>query len=100
MLEITKQQDGSHLTIALSGRLDTDTAPGFDKDVSNMPEEVTDFTLDLADLAYISSAGLRVLLRASKIMDARGGTFVCTNASDLIKETFEMTGLMDILTVE
>jgi len=98
-MKITKKQDGSALVIALEGRLDTTTAPDLEKELKTSLDGVTDLTLDLTDLDYISSAGLRVLLSAHKTMMKQGQMKV-TNASEIVKEVFDVTGFSDILNIE
>ncbi|MBQ3303723.1 MAG: STAS domain-containing protein [Clostridia bacterium] len=98
-MKINKKQDGSKLVIALEGRLDTTTAPDLEKELKTSLDGVTDLTLDLTNLDYISSAGLRVLLSTHKTM-MKQGQMKLTNASDIVKEVFEVTGFSDILTIE
>ncbi len=98
-MKITKKQDGSALVIVLEGRLDTTTAPDLEKELKTSLDGVTDLTLDLTDLDYISSAGLRVLLSAHKTMMKQGQMKV-TNASEIVKEVFDVTGFSDILNIE
>ncbi len=98
-MKITKKQDGSALVIALEGRLDTTTAPDLEKELKTSLDGVTDLTLDLTNLDYISSAGLRVLLSAHKTM-MKQGQMKLTNASEIVREVFEVTGFCDILTIE
>ncbi len=98
-MKITKKQDGSALVIALEGRLDTTTAPDLEKELKTSLDGVTDLTLDLTNLDYISSAGLRVLLSTHKTMMKQGQMKV-TNASEIVREVFEVTGFCDILTIE
>ncbi|MBO6165412.1 MAG: STAS domain-containing protein [Butyrivibrio sp.] len=99
MLNIEKKSDGKNLSFALSGRLDTTTAPDLEKEVKENIEGVEKLDFDFSDLAYISSAGLRVLLSAQKIMNKQGEMIV-KNCSDEIKDIFEVTGFSDILTIE
>ncbi|MBR6403983.1 MAG: STAS domain-containing protein [Eubacterium sp.] len=99
MLNIEKKLDGKNLSFALSGRLDTTTAPDLEKEVKENIEGVEKLDFDFSDLAYISSAGLRVLLSAQKIMNKQG-EMVVKNCSEEIKEIFEVTGFSDILTIE
>ena len=99
MLHINKQPEGSSLTIALAGRLDKTTAQVLEKGLKESLDGVTALTIDLAELEYISSAGLRVLLSAQKTMNGQG-SMVIRNASEAVKEIFEVTGFSDILTVE
>ena len=99
-MEIKKQLDGSKLTVALSGRLDTTTAPKFEEQLKSSLSGVTDLTLDFSELDYISSAGLRVLLSAQKSLNASKGTMRVTGANEIVKEIFDVTGFSDILTIE
>ena len=99
MLNIGKEKNGSELTVALAGRLDTTTAPDLERELKDALEGVTKVTMDLKELEYISSAGLRVLLSAQKVMN-RQGSMVVKNASEVVKEIFEVTGFTDILTIE
>ena len=98
-MTINKKQDGSALVVALEGRLDTTTAPELEQELKNSLDGVTDLTLDLAKLDYISSAGLRVLLSAHKTMMKQGQMKVI-NASEIVKEVFDVTGFCDILNIE
>ncbi|MCR5407437.1 MAG: STAS domain-containing protein [Lachnospiraceae bacterium] len=99
MLNINKDADGSKLTIGLQGRLDTTTAPQLDEEVKQLQDKVTDLNFDMTDLQYISSAGLRVLLSAQKLMNKQGSMTI-TNVSPEIMEIFDVTGFCDILTIK
>lgn len=98
-MEITKKQNGSALTIALEGRLDTMTSPQLEAELRSAVDGVTDLTFDLEKLVYISSAGLRVLLSAQKVMNKQGKMTI-RNASQEIMEIFDVTGFVDILNIE
>ncbi len=98
-MTINKTLDGGKLTVALEGRLDTTTAPELEKELKASYEGLTGLEFDLTKLDYISSAGLRVLLSAQKVMNKQGG-MVVRNANDDIKEIFDVTGFSDILTIE
>ena len=98
-MKIEKTRAGSELTIALEGRLDTTTAPQLEAELKSSLDGVTALTFDFANLEYISSAGLRVLLSAQKIMN-RQGEMKVTHVGDIILEIFEVTGFTDILTIE
>ena len=98
MLNINKTVDGDTLVIALEGRLDTTTAPQLESEVKSSLEGVKELVIDTADLAYISSAGLRVLLSAQKTMNKQG-SMVVKNVSEEINEIFDVTGFSDILTI-
>lgn len=93
-------KDGNCLTISPVGRLDTNTAPELSASIDENIEGVTDLTFDFKELDYISSAGLRTLLATQKKINSVSGKMVIKNANDIIKEAFEITGFMDILTVE
>ena len=99
MLSIEKKTNASELTVALTGRLDTTTAPELEKELKASLDGVTALTIDMTGLEYISSAGLRVLLSAQKIMNKRGEMKV-THVGETIMEIFEVTGFSDILTIE
>ena len=98
-MELTKEAKGSALNIALDGRLDTTTAPQLEAEISGGLEGITDLTIDMAKLVYVSSAGLRVLLKAQKIMNKQGKMTV-KNASQEIREIFEVTGFDELLNIE
>ena len=99
MLNIEKKTNGNELTVTLTGRLDTTTAPELEKELKENLDDVTVLVIDMAALEYISSAGLRVLLSAQKIM-SRQGEMKVTHVSETIMEIFEVTGFSDILTIE
>ena len=99
MLNITKFREAKSLKITLEGRFDTGTAPQIEEVVRTELADVETLIFDFAKLEYISSAGLRVLLAAQKIMNKQG-RMVVKNVSDEVKEIFEVTGFTDILTLE
>jgi len=98
-MTITKTGSGNALCLALEGRLDTTTAPQLEATLKESLDGVAELTLDMKELAYLSSAGLRVLLGAQKQMNKQG-KMVLTNVCDTIMEVFEVTGFADILTIE
>lgn len=98
-MEINKKTEGTSLTVALSGRLDTITAPQLEAELKKGLKGVTDLAFDLSALTYISSAGLRVLLSAQKVMN-RQGDMVIRGANEDLMEIFEVTGFIDILHIE
>ncbi len=99
MLNIEKIASAAELKIALTGRLDTTTAPELESTINESLDGVEQLLFDFENLDYISSAGLRVLLSAQKIMNKQGEMKVI-NCCDEIKEIFEVTGFADILTIE
>ena len=98
-MTITKELNGADLTIALEGRLDTMTAPELEAEIKQSLGNAESLTLDFSKLEYISSAGLRVLLSAHKMMSSKGGMKV-TKVNEIVREVFEVTGFADILTIE
>ena len=98
-MNINTRMDGSRLTIGLEGRLDTGSAPQLEGVLRETLRGVTELEMDFAQLAYISSAGLRVLLSAMKLMKKQG-SMVVRNVNETVMEVFEITGFADMLTIE
>lgn len=98
-MTIEKTVNGTELTVTLSGRLDTTTAPQLETELKESIDGVEHLVLDFAALEYLSSAGLRVLLSAQKIMNKQG-SMVVRNVNETIAEIFEVTGFCDVLTIE
>ena len=98
-MDVIKKENGSNLTVAVVGRLDTTTAPQLEGELKASFASCEEMELDFSDLEYISSAGLRVVLAAHKAMNAKGGLKV-THVKPDIMEVFEITGFSDILTIE
>ena len=98
-MNIEKKLEGTTLTIALEGRLDTTTSPDLEETLAASLDGATELVFDFAKLDYLSSAGLRVLLSAQKRMN-RQGSMKLVRVNDAVKEVFEITGFSDFLTVE
>ena len=98
-MTIEKIANNSELTVVLEGRLDTITAPQLETALKESLEGVQKLVLDFKALEYISSAGLRVLLMAQKVMNKQG-TMVIRNVNETISEVFDITGFADLLTIE
>ena len=98
-MNISINKNESALTVAVSGRLDTTTAPELDNAIKTSIEGVSELLIDFAALEYISSAGLRVILSTQKIMNKQG-SMVIKNVNETVREVFEITGFADILTIE
>ena len=98
-MKITKKQVDTKLELSLDGRLDTTTAPELERELQTSLDSASELTLDLEKLDYISSAGLRVLLSAHKVMSKKGGMKI-VNANEIVSEVFDVTGFADILTIE
>ena len=99
MLNITKKIENTSAVFALEGRLDTVTAPELEAALKEVLNGLTELTLDFEKLEYISSAGLRVLLSAQQTMTKQGVMRV-THVNETIMEIFEVTGFIDIITIE
>lgn len=97
-MTIDKKAEGGKLTLALTGRLDTMTAPMLEAELKNSLTGADSLLLDISQLEYISSAGLRVLLFAHKAMSGKGGMQV-SGANELVREVFEVTGFADVLNI-
>ena len=98
-MTIDKQINGSELTLTLNGRLDTTTAPELEAVIKDSIAGITNLVMDFAELEYLSSAGLRVILSAQKTMNKQG-EMVIRNVNETINEVFEITGFIDILTIQ
>ena len=98
-MTIEIKRSAEEITIELAGRLDTTTAPALEKTITDDVADVMNLVLNLKELEYISSAGLRVLLAAQKKLQNTGSMKV-THVCEEIMEVFEMTGFVDILTIE
>ncbi len=98
-MNIQKTLEGTTLTIALDGRLDTTTSPELEETLASSLDGATALVFDFAKLDYLSSAGLRVLLSAQKRMNKQG-SMKLVHVNDAVKEVFDITGFADFLTVE
>ena len=100
MLNVNKIIDGERAVFELNGRLDTITSPQLEREMQESLGSVLYLTLDCADLEYISSAGLRVLLEAQTNMAIRSGELKLIHVGEVIMKVFEVTGFTDILAIE
>ena len=98
-MTIEKKINGEALTLIVSGRLDTQTAPELEAKLDSVLTGLKELTFDMTNLEYVSSAGLRVILKAQKAMNAQG-SMKLTGVNDSIMEVFDITGFLDILTIE
>lgn len=100
-MNIRKTKDGNEITLMLTGRLDTTTAPQLETQIHESIEGAEKMILDFEELEYLSSAGLRVLLGAHKTFMKRGtGGLIIRHVNETIHEVFEITGFLDILNIE
>ena len=98
-MTINKNIDGGKLTVAVEGRLDTTTAPQLESELRSSVAGISELVFDFENLNYISSAGLRVLISAQKVMNKQGEMKI-VNVKPEIMEIFDVTGFVDILTIE
>ena len=98
-MTIEKKINGEAVTLIVSGRLDTQTAPELENELDNILSGLKELTFDMTNLEYVSSAGLRVILKAQKAMNTQG-SMKLTGVNDSIMEVFDITGFLDILTIE
>lgn len=99
MFNVDKKTEGKNLTLSLYGKLDTTTAPELEEVITNELTGIENLVFDISSLEYISSAGLRVLLSAQKVMTIQG-SMVIKGVSEEIAEIFEVTGFNNIFTIE
>lgn len=98
-MQITAQKEDGRLTVFVSGRVDTVSAPELEQYIVEHTQGVQELVLDLKDMNYTSSAGLRVILKAQKMMSRQGSMKLVHVQSDVM-DVFDMTGFSDILTIE
>ena len=98
-MTIERIANGAAVTLKIAGRLDTSTAPALEAAVDGCTAEVKELILDCGALEYVSSAGLRVILKAQKLMNAQG-SMKLTRVNETVMEVFDITGFADILTIE
>ena len=98
-MTIEKKINGEAVILTVSGRLDTQTAPELESELDATLPGIKELKFDMTNLEYISSAGLRVILKAQKAMNAQGAMKL-TGVNDSIMEVFDITGFLDILTIE
>ena len=98
-MTITKTQEGTKLTVAIEGELNTNTAPDLEKEFETCLDGITSLVIDAQNMEYISSAGLRALFGAAEVMQENGDMCVI-NSSEEVRNVFEVTGFVDIIDVK
>ena len=96
-MTINVERDFELVTLEITGRLDTTTAPNLESVINELSEDTKELIFDMSGIEYISSAGIRVLLGANKKMNLNQGTMRIEKANDIVREVFEMTGLSQLL---
>jgi anti-sigma B factor antagonist len=99
-MEIRKEKNGNALILHLSGKLAIKEAQALDQVIRTELSGITDLTLDMTEVPYISSAGLRVLIIAQNMMDEVGGTLTITHVSEMVGSVLELTGFSDFMKIE
>lgn len=99
-MDIIKNYNEKELTLAIEGRIDTITSQELDKEINAELGNFDSLTMDLTDLEYISSAGLRVLIATQKKLKSDDIPFVIKNVNDTVGEIFRMSGFDKILKIE
>lgn len=99
-MEIRKEKNGNVLILHLSGKLAIKESQALDQVVRTELSGITDLTLDMTEVPYISSAGLRVLIIAQNMMDEAGGTLTITHVSEMVGSVLELTGFSDFMKIE
>ena len=98
MLDITINKEAAKATVALDGRLDTATAPELEEKMSEITADAEELVLDFEKLEYVSSAGLRVILKLQQQMNAKGSMAIC-NVNEIVGEVFDITGFCNIVNI-
>lgn len=98
-MKLSVVRNGSSLIVNLTGRIDSNNAPQFESELREALDGVSVLVLDMGSLDYISSAGLRTLLEAQKLMEAAGGSMTLLQVPDNIREILDMTGFTEFLTI-
>ena len=99
-MTINVERDFELVTLEITGRLDTTTAPNLEAVINEISEDTKELVFNMAELEYISSAGIRVILSAYKKTNQSGGIMRIEKANDIVREVFEMTGLLEMLNQE
>lgn len=98
-MQINYNKEANKLTVAPEGRIDTATAPEFERVLGEILEGVSDLVLDMTKVEYVSSAGLRVILKVQKVMFSQG-KMKLIGVNESVMEVFEITGFSNILKIE
>ena len=96
-MTINVERDFELVTLEITGRLDTTTAPNLESVINELPEDTKELIFDMSGVEYLSSAGIRVLIGAYKKMNTNQGIMRIEKANDMVREVFEMTGLLELL---
>jgi len=99
-MEIRTNVEGTKATFAVEGKLTVQTAPDLEAAIDAAPREACDLAIDLSEVDYVSSAGLRVFVATEKLAAKRGGSFALLHPREDVMEVLEMTGLSEVFTIE
>lgn len=98
-MKMTKTQNGTSMDIVLEGRLDTESAPELAAELKDGLGQIEKLTVDMSEVEYVSSSGLRVLIKARNSLKY-GGEMIIANANELVREVFDLTGISNIFTMK
>lgn len=98
-MKVDKVRKESRLDVAVNGKLDAISAPKFEEEVASSLEGITELVIDIGEVEYLSSAGLRALLYLHQLMSEQG-RLVIRNVPPIVKDIFELTGFQEIVTIE
>lgn len=98
-MKIEKTQLGDRLEVAVNGKLDAVSAPQFEEEVASSLDGITELDIDIAEVDYLSSAGLRALLYLQQLMSEQG-QLIIRNVPPIVQDIFELTGFTEIVTIE
>ena len=99
-MQITETRDNEVITIAIEGRVDTNTSPQVQDAILKGFQKVNQVVLDFAQCSYVSSAGLRALLIGQKTASSKKGTMKLVNVPEILMNVLQMSGFVNILTIE
>lgn len=98
-MKLEKMQRGSRLEVTVKGKLDAVSAPQFEEEVASSLDGITELDIDIAEVEYLSSAGLRALLYLQQLMSEQGQLTI-RNVPPIVQDIFELTGFTEIVTIE
>ncbi len=99
-MTIEEIKDEKGITLLVEGKIDTLTSPEFQNAVLKSFQKANTVVIDVKDVSYVSSAGLRALIIGQRTAQAKGGSLSVINASDSVKEVFRITGFQKVLDIQ
>ena len=99
-MQIEETREHGIVVLKLAGRLMSPTSPALETAINNVLKTENNLILDFAELAFLASSGIRVILSAQKKINAQNGSLVIRNVNDVVMEVFEMTGLREFINIQ